>query len=61
LISSDQPALCEPFRVFGGTTIDALLAFVAHHTEGLGAVGFTLAVLAAAPFFLFRPPGGQRG
>ena len=45
----------------GRTTIDAFLAFVAHHTEGFGAIGFTLAVVAAAPFFLFRPPGGQRG
>ncbi len=46
---------------FGRTTIDALLAFVAHHTEGFGAIGCTLAVLAAAPFFLFKPQGGQRG
>jgi hypothetical protein len=46
---------------FRGTTIDALLAFVAHHSAGFGAIGFTLAALAAAPFFLFRPPGGLRG
>ena len=46
---------------FGGTTIDAVLAFVAHHTAGFGAIGFTLAALAAAPFFLFRSPGDQRG
>jgi hypothetical protein len=49
-------------RVWGSgrTIIDALLGFVTHHTEGLGAIGFTLAVLAAAPFCLFRPPGSQR-
>jgi hypothetical protein len=45
----------------GRTIIDALLAFVAHHPAGFGAIGFTLAALAAAPFFLFRPPGGLRG
>jgi hypothetical protein len=46
---------------FGRTTIDALLAFVAHHTAGFGAIGLTLAALAAAPFFLFRSSGGQQG
>jgi hypothetical protein len=38
-----------------------LFAFVAHHAAGFGAIVFTLAALAAAPFFLFRPPGGQQG
>jgi hypothetical protein len=38
-----------------------LLAFVAHHLAGFGAIAFMLAALAAAPFVLFRPPGGQRG
>ena len=53
---------CRMFALaYGSTTIDALLAFVANHTAGFGAIGVTLAALVAAPFFLFRPPGGLRG